>query len=187
MDARSSGPMCVQGVPYWASVGAPATSSTPTGSEDCLLADVYVPSTPKSSSLPVLVNIHGGGYTLGSAASTTGEAFINASSGALIYVSIQYRLGAFGFLNSAEIRDNGVANAGLLDQRAGLNWVGQNVHCSIGQTLTNVRTGPTQHSRLRRRSFQSYYHWWLCWRRLGHGPDDFVRRCQQSTIPCSHI
>jgi carboxylesterase type B len=48
---------------------------------------------------------------------------VNQSHGQLVYVSIQYRLDAFGFLSSAEIRENGDANVGLLDQRAALNWV----------------------------------------------------------------
>lgn len=48
---------------------------------------------------------------------------VNQSQGNLIYVSIQYRLGSFGFLSGAEIREDGVANAGLLDQRLALKWV----------------------------------------------------------------
>lgn len=50
----------------------------------------------------------------------------------MIYVSIQYRIGAFGFLSSAEIREDGVANAGLLDQRAALNWVQRNIRAFGG-------------------------------------------------------
>lgn len=49
------------------------------------------------------------------------------SQGNLIYVSIQYRLGAYGFLGGAELTENGVANAGLLDQRAALNWVQRHI------------------------------------------------------------
>jgi carboxylesterase type B len=48
---------------------------------------------------------------------------VNASDGKMIYVSIQYRLGIFGFLSGSEIGSNGVLNAGLLDQRAALDWV----------------------------------------------------------------
>lgn len=57
---------------------------------------------------------------------------VNASAGNLIYVQIQYRLGAFGFLSSAEIQNNGVANAGLLDQRAAIQWVQRNIRAFGG-------------------------------------------------------
>lgn len=49
------------------------------------------------------------------------------AKGGLIYVSIQYRLGAYGFLGSAEVTENGAANAGLLDQRAALGWVQRHI------------------------------------------------------------
>lgn len=65
----------------------------------------------------------GGGYTEGNAQSYPGDAMVNASDGKMIYVSIQYRLGIFGFLSGSEIGSNGVLNAGLLDQRAALDWV----------------------------------------------------------------
>jgi len=65
----------------------------------------------------------GGGYTEGNAQSYPGDSMVNASDGKMIYVSIQYRLGIFGFLAGGEIASNGVLNAGLLDQRAALDWV----------------------------------------------------------------
>lgn len=69
------------------------------------------------------MQIHGGGYAGGNSESYPGYALLNQSAGNLIYVSIQYRLGAIGFLSGAEIREDGVANAGLLDQRLALEWV----------------------------------------------------------------
>jgi carboxylesterase type B len=74
-----------------------------------------------------MVQIHGGGYTEGDAQSYPGDAMVNASNGNMIYVSIQYRLGIFGFLSGSEIAGNGVLNAGLLDQRAALDWVSRNI------------------------------------------------------------
>lgn len=74
----------------------------------------------------MLVQIHGGGYAAGSAESYPGYALVNQSQ-AIIYVTIQYRLNAFGFLSSVEVRENGDANAGLLDQRSALNWVERNI------------------------------------------------------------
>lgn len=57
---------------------------------------------------------------------------VDQSHSGIIYVSIQYRLAVFGFLASAEVRENGVANAGLLDQRAALNWVQRNIRAFGG-------------------------------------------------------
>ena len=126
MDATTHGPVCVQGVPYW------RQDREPGGSEDCLLLDVLVPKTPASDYIPVLVQIHGGGYDQGNSSSNPGYMMVNQSMGNLIYVAIQYRLAAFGFLSSGEIRNNGVANAGLLDQRAALGWVQRNIRAFGG-------------------------------------------------------
>ncbi|KAK1811512.1 hypothetical protein LTR12_014110 [Friedmanniomyces endolithicus] len=101
-------------------------------SEDCLILDVLAPCHPMSTSLPVVVQIHGGGYTQGNAQSYPGDALVNASNGGIIYVSMQYRLGIFGFLGGAEIADNGVRNAGLLDQRSALDWVQRNIRAFGG-------------------------------------------------------
>ena len=92
-------------------------------SEDCLVLDVLTPIQPKSDRLPVMVQIHGGGYTEGNAQSYPGDAMVNSSDSGLIYVSMQYRLGLFGFLGGSQVADNGVLNAGLLDQQVALKWV----------------------------------------------------------------
>ena len=127
-DATKRAPICVQGAPYWRA--NPNISET--GSEDCLILDVLIPQKPTSAYLPVLVQIHGGGYDQGNSESNPGYALVNQSQGGLIYVSIQYRLDAFGFLSSTEIRENGDANAGLLDQRAALGWVQRNIRAFGG-------------------------------------------------------
>ncbi|EMC98112.1 hypothetical protein BAUCODRAFT_32113 [Baudoinia panamericana UAMH 10762] len=128
MPATERGPICVQGTPYW----RPNPALNGTGSEDCLLLDVLVPPNPVSDYLPVLVQIHGGGYDQGNSESNPGYLLVNQSRGSIIYVSIQYRLDAFGFLSSSEIKENGVANAGLLDQRAALGWVQRNIRAFGG-------------------------------------------------------
>ena len=128
-DASEIGPACYQNLPQ--SLYAPYNDSfaaTPQGvSEDCLTVDVLVPTHPVSKRLPVMVQIHGGGYTSGNAQSYAGDAMVNASEGNLMYVSMQYRLGIFGFLSGSQIAQNGVLNAGLLDQRAALDWVQRNI------------------------------------------------------------
>ena len=71
--------------------------------------------------------IHGGGYTIGNAANAGGPNFVNSSNGSIIFVSIQYRLGAYGFLTSDEVAENGTPNAALLDQRAAIDWVQRHI------------------------------------------------------------
>jgi len=122
INASATGPTCIQGIPYWSN----STPGNPTGQEDCLRADVYMPLNPISSSLSTIVQIHGGGYTEGSSTSEPGDAIMYAANGSLVYVSIQYRLGAFGYLSGAEIRQNGSPNVGALDQRAGIQWTQRN-------------------------------------------------------------
>ncbi|KAL3455773.1 Alpha/Beta hydrolase protein [Aspergillus heterothallicus] len=94
------------------------------GDEDCLFLNVY--AAPGATDLPVLVWIHGGGYAL-FGATYDPSALLTTNENAFIVVEIQYRLGAFGFLSSAEIKAHGVPNAGLLDQRFALQWVQKHI------------------------------------------------------------
>ncbi|OCL08234.1 alpha/beta-hydrolase [Glonium stellatum] len=127
ISASAQGPICVQGTPQWRVAGNSMTPFRPIGTEDCLLLDVLAPAHPISSSLPVMVQIHGGGYTQGNSEYYAGYSLVNQSRGALVYVTIQYRLSAYGFLSSEEIKRSGTANAGLLDQRAALMWVQRHI------------------------------------------------------------
>ncbi|KAL9094046.1 MAG: hypothetical protein Q9165_003716 [Trypethelium subeluteriae] len=136
IDASQVGPECVQGTPAWQYTNG-TSPGEPAGSEDCLLLDVLKPSNPVSSSLPVVAFIHGGGYDQGSAEAYPGFGEVNSSNGNLIWVSIQYRLSAYGFLSSEEVRDNGNANAGLLDQRSGLEWIQRHI-AAFGGDPTRV-------------------------------------------------
>ncbi|TDL22022.1 cephalosporin esterase [Rickenella mellea] len=99
-----------------------------TDSEDCLFLNVFLPgqlsTTPK---LPVVVWIHGGGYVKGSAVGLDGGDLIRDAQGGVIAVTIQYRLGVFGFLAGAETKNRGALNAGLLDQTFALQWVQKHI------------------------------------------------------------
>ncbi|OCL12110.1 alpha/beta-hydrolase [Glonium stellatum] len=127
LNATTYGPACIQaGVPWSSSsFGFPPITQE---SEDCLILDVVTPSKPISDKLPVMVQIHGGGYALGDSATAPGQALVHHSRSNLIYVAIQYRLGSFGFLAGDEVKADGVWNAGLLDQRAALEWVQRHIH-----------------------------------------------------------
>ncbi|KAI9739023.1 MAG: hypothetical protein M1835_003214, partial [Candelina submexicana] len=115
----------------------------PRTTEDCLFLDVVVPkqifdqsANRSSRGAPVLVWIYGGGFTTGDKGGI-GQNTINpaglikssqsASATGVIYVSINYRLGAFGWLAGPTLQSNGTANAGLLDQRLALKWVQDNI------------------------------------------------------------
>jgi len=110
IDATNYGPMCVQN----GDAPGPSPSS---GQEDCLFLNVQAPAN--ASNLPVFVWIHGGGYGLGNGRQDL-AAIINENGNDFVGVSIQYRLGAFGFMSSDELFRRGVVNAGLLDQHFAL-------------------------------------------------------------------
>ncbi|KAJ8480903.1 hypothetical protein ONZ45_g15494 [Pleurotus djamor] len=96
--------------------------------EDCLFLNVYIPGDRISKrKLPVVVWIHGGGYTLGSSLQYNATGIVQMSQGSVIAVVIQYRLGVFGFLSSSEVKADGALNAGLLDQEYALRWVQKNI------------------------------------------------------------
>ncbi|KAJ7490788.1 Alpha/Beta hydrolase protein [Mycena latifolia] len=101
-------------------------SSGPTTSEDCLFGNVYIPiATTAASALPVLVYFHGGGFESGRTSKYPPENIVLASASPMIFATFEYRLGQFGFLAGTPVHDNGVLNAGLLDQarHAALEWV----------------------------------------------------------------
>lgn len=82
---------------------------------------------------PVLVWIYGGGYTLGSKSDSGNPSGLlarseNDNSTGVIYVAMNYRLGAFGWSSGPTFQQNGTANAGLWDQRFALEWIQQNIH-----------------------------------------------------------
>lgn len=101
----------------------------PTG-EDCLTLNVTAPNKPAATARPVMVFIHGGGYLLGTSALRLYSGSRLALLGDVIVVSVNYRLGAFGYVDFSEYStpahrfDN---NLGLRDQVAALEWVRDNI------------------------------------------------------------
>ncbi|KAH7928750.1 alpha/beta-hydrolase [Leucogyrophana mollusca] len=96
-------------------------------SEDCLTLNVVAPAdaTPESA-LPVVVWIFGGGFELGGTSTYDGGVIVNRAielDVPAVYVSMNYRVSALGFLASQEVKDAGVGNLGLQDQREALRWV----------------------------------------------------------------
>ncbi|XP_035709632.1 venom carboxylesterase-6 [Folsomia candida] len=101
--------------------------STMTGVEDCLILNVYTPQISDTKLLPTMVFIHGGAFICGSANDYDGSFFMSED---VVLVSINYRLGLFGFLN-AEI-EGASGNQGLKDQVLALKWVQKNIRAFGG-------------------------------------------------------
>ncbi|KAI0766814.1 Alpha/Beta hydrolase protein [Irpex lacteus] len=99
----------------------------PQQSDDCLTVNVYRPSSlPANKKVPVLVWIYGGSFEFGGSSSYDGSILVQRSldlGEPIIFVSLNYRTGAYGFLGGAEIKEAGVANIGLQDQRQAFRWV----------------------------------------------------------------
>ena len=99
-------------------------------SEDCLYLSIWTPAHEPDENLPVMMFIHGGGYQCGYHYEITidGEAF--AKQG-VILVSVDYRLGALGFLAHKQLSEEtgygGSGNWGTLDQIAALKWIRRNI------------------------------------------------------------
>jgi para-nitrobenzyl esterase len=133
------GANCMQGRP-----GPPPAPGAPAArvpSEDCLFLNVWHPaSAAPGAKLPVMVWIHGGGFVGGSGASpgTSGTQFARQG---VVLVSINYRLGRFGFFAfpalSRERPDETKGNYAYMDQIAALGWVKRNI-AAFGGDPDNV-------------------------------------------------
>ncbi|HTM02475.1 MAG TPA: carboxylesterase family protein [Vicinamibacterales bacterium] len=120
-QADHFGPGCVQAQsPY---------TQVPSMSEDCLYLNVWTPAKAATDRLPVMVWIYGGAFTGGAASMAAYDGTRLAGKGVVI-VTINYRLGPFGFLaHPALTRESGKGsgNYGLEDQIAALRWVKDNI------------------------------------------------------------
>ena len=102
--------------------------SAPT-SEDCLSLNVFTPALDDGAR-PVLVWIHGGGFTAGAGSIPWYSGSRLAREGDVVVVTINYRLGTFGFMDVASLLGSehaGAGNNGLRDQIAALEWVRDNI------------------------------------------------------------
>lgn len=98
--------------------------------EDCLYLNVWTPAEFENEALPVMVWIHGGGFIQGAGSEDYYEATELAGNQNVVVVTINYRLGIFGFFAhpelSAEQPDNLSGNYGIRDQISALKWVRDN-------------------------------------------------------------
>lgn len=101
-----------------------------TMSEDCLVLNVWTPSLRASSKKPVMVWLHGGGYTAGSSGVSVYDGTNLAAKHDVVLVALNHRLNVFGYLNLGEIGGEKYAdsgNAGMLDIVLALEWVRDNI------------------------------------------------------------
>ncbi len=123
--ARQFGPRCMQqpvfGDMVFRSNGV---------SEDCLYLNIWTVAKSGRERLPVLVYFYGGGFIAGDSSELRYDGESLASAG-LVVITVNYRLGVFGFLAHPELSKesprHASGNYGLLDQRAALEWVHENV------------------------------------------------------------
>ncbi|TBU44216.1 alpha/beta-hydrolase [Dichomitus squalens] len=122
------------------------TSSAPQ-SEDCLNINVQIPTgTKPGEKLPVVAYIFGGGFVVGSNAQISGDALVARSvemGQPVIFAAMNYRLHAFGFLGGKEVKDAGVGNLGLHDQREALRWIQKNIAAFGGDPEKVTLWGPS--------------------------------------------
>jgi hypothetical protein len=117
--------------------------------EDCLTLQVLRPTgTSPLSNLPVVVFIHGGAFSGGGAEAGNDLTPLVKKSvdlqAPIVVVSIQYRLGALGFLAGKEIAAEGNTNLGLRDQRLALRWVQGMSHVAFAGQAPGLSVEPTQ-------------------------------------------
>jgi para-nitrobenzyl esterase len=131
-EATQFGPACMQ----HPSMRIPASSM----SEDCLYLNIWTPNLHPDMPAPVLVFIHGGAFT-GGAGSLPGYDGTNLAVRGAVVVTINYRLGVFGFFAHPDLTaaspHHASGNYGLLDQIAALRWVRQNI-AAFGGNPRNV-------------------------------------------------
>jgi len=118
--ASAAGPICLQ----------PGPLGVPIGSEDCLSLNVYRPAgLDPAERLPVMLWIHGGSFVSGAGSIYDPRRLVEENH--IIVVTINYRLGALGFLAApaltSESADAGSGDYGLMDQTLSLRWVHDNI------------------------------------------------------------
>ena len=126
--AQAPAPACYQGAPRQFGPYTPEFLIEGPVSEDCLYLNVWTPAKTHGK-LPVLVYIHGGGFGSGSGTIPIYDGTGLARRGAIV-VTINYRLGVFGFLAHPDLSREGAGtsgNYGLLDMIAALRWVRANI------------------------------------------------------------
>ena len=130
-DALRPAPACPQGPPVKLPLrGLIGALGAPAGL-DCLGLDVWTPAADRRRR-PVLVWIHGGAFVMGRGSASLYSGSRLSQRGDVVVVTINYRLGALGYLDLGSIDPGWSANNGLRDQIAALEWVRDNIEAFGG-------------------------------------------------------
>jgi para-nitrobenzyl esterase len=128
-DASEFADVCIQ-PPGQGRLNIAVLPDGPGMSEDCLYLNVWTPADSAADALPVLVYIYGGAFTEGAGSVPLYDGAALAEKGAVV-VTMNYRLGAFGFLAHPELtrtsEHGSSGNYGLADMLASLQWVQSNI------------------------------------------------------------
>ena len=135
-DARMIGSQCPQSLGF----------SGPGGDEDCLFLNVWTPPSPPPQGAPVFVWIHGGAFVFGAGGDPFYDGDALAAKLGVVVVTLNYRLGALGFLahQALDHEDPAYAssgNYGIEDQYAALQWVHRNIAAFSGDPAHVVLAG----------------------------------------------
>ncbi len=138
-QAKELGPACPQ-------IISDDDNINPIGnmSEDCLYLNVWTPAKSSEEKLPVMVFIHGGAFLRGASSQPLYNGSALAKKGVIV-VTLNYRLGALGFLTHPKLAEespnNTSGNYGLLDQQAALRWVRDNIEAFGGDPARVTLSG----------------------------------------------
>ena len=127
-DCTAYGPIAPQPIYSW--------TDQVQGSEDCLNLDIVRPDS--DDELPVVVYLHGGSFIVGASHQSVLQGHTFVKNLDVVYVSINFRLGALGYLNMHSVGEGDcVANPAIRDQLLALQWVHENI-AAFGGDPTNV-------------------------------------------------
>jgi para-nitrobenzyl esterase len=115
-------------IPVLMAVSATTNAAVPE-SEDCLVLNVITPEASRGGKRPVIVWLHGGAFAMGSGFDAMTDGSLLAKTGDIVYVSLNHRLNAMGFLYLGSLHDDFAdsGNAGMLDIVLALQWVRDNI------------------------------------------------------------
>ncbi|MBN1380941.1 MAG: carboxylesterase/lipase family protein [Deltaproteobacteria bacterium] len=139
--ATAYGPSCPQGVPRLPRQDPASIKglSAPV-EEDCLVLNVWTPGVNDGGKRPVMVWLHGGGFQVGSGSHPVTDGTNLAARGDIVVVSLNHRLGIYGFLHLEDLCGSafaGSGNAGMLDLVLALQWIRDNI-AAFGGDSGNV-------------------------------------------------